>query len=77
MGALFLSSAISAPITRRLARLPFVFNVRIEAPFRGLIGSVRSLYDPSVLIQQNLPALIREQDRQDAPVQPPESDKSP
>lgn len=64
-------------LTRRLARLPFVFNVRIEAPFRGLIGSVRSFYDPSVLIRQNLPALLREQERQDAIVQPAESDKRP
>ena len=49
-------------LIRRLAKLPFVFNVRIEAPFRSLIGSIRSLYDPSVLIEQNLPTLIREQD---------------
>lgn len=68
-------------LTRRLAKLPFVFNVRIEAPFRSLIGSVRSFYDPSILIEQNLPALIREQDRRDAEtdknVQPPASENKP
>ncbi len=71
--------ATSNFLIKRLARLPFVFNVRIEAPFRGLIGSVRSLYDPRVLIEQNLPALIREQERADEakPIQPPASEKRP
>lgn len=70
-------------LIRRLAKLPFVFNVRIEAPFRSLIGSVRSFYDPSILIEENLPALIREQERienenkrngSQQPIQPPESE---
>jgi hypothetical protein len=67
-------------LIRRLAKLPFVFNVRIEAPFRALIGSVRSFYDPSILIEQNLPMLLREQERaeqQDKPIQPPASENKP
>ncbi len=50
-------------LIRRLQRLPFVFNVRIRAPFRGLIDSAASFYDPRRLIQRNLPALLEEQNR--------------
>ncbi len=50
-------------LIRRLARLPFVFNVRISAPFRQLLDSVQSWYDPRRLIERNLPALIEEQNR--------------
>ncbi len=61
-------------LIRRLQKLPFVFNVRIKAPFRGLLDSVRSFYDPNRLIERNLPALIEEQNRA---VQPPASATTP
>ncbi|MDP1025658.1 YdbH domain-containing protein [Sphingomonas sp. KR1UV-12] len=70
-------------IVRRLQRLPFVFNVRIRAPFRGLIDSAASFYDPRRLIQRNLPALLEEQNRRAIPagtapakpsIQPPASE---
>lgn len=71
-------------LIRRLARLPFVFNITIRAPFRQLLDSVRSYYDPSRLIQRNLPALIDEQRRREGPqpppapvIQPPSSEKRP
>ncbi|MGE7205443.1 YdbH domain-containing protein [Sphingomonas sp. NPDC019816] len=54
-------------IIRRLQRLPFVFNVRIKAPFRGLLDSARSFYDPRRLIQRNLPALLEERNKRAAP----------
>lgn len=64
-------------LIRRLARLPFVFNVRINAPFRQLLDSVQSWYDPRRLIELNLPMLIEEQNRAQEgtkpPVQPRES----
>jgi len=50
-------------LVRRLQRLPFVFNVKITAPFRQLIDSAASYYDPRRLIERNLPALIEEQSR--------------
>jgi len=50
-------------LIRRLAKLPFVFNVRISAPFRQLLDSAQSWYDPSRLIERNLPALLEEQNR--------------
>lgn len=50
-------------LLRRLARLPLVFNVRINAPFRQLLDSVQSWYDPRRLIERNLPALLDAQKR--------------
>lgn len=58
-------------IVQRLTKLPLIFNVRIRAPFRSLIDSARSFYDPRRLIEQNLPALIDEQRRRAAPPPPP------
>lgn len=61
-----------------------MFNVRIKAPFRGLLDSVASFYDPKRLIERNLPALLEEQEKQQqkakppaAPVQPTASEKMP
>lgn len=68
-------------LIRRLQQLPFVFNVQIRAPFRSLLDSAQSFYDPTLLIQRNLPALIREQNNAQAkertPVQPPASETKP
>ena len=71
-------SAARNIITRQIEKLPIIFNVRINAPFRQLIGSARSLYDPSVLIDQNRDALIEAQRAAEgASVQPPESEPVP
>ena len=66
-------------ITRQVAKLPFVFNVKIQAPFRQLITSAKGFYDPTIYIEQNLGALVQAQ--QDAAavgnpstVQPPASE---
>ncbi len=73
-------------LIRRLARLPFVFNVRIKAPFRQLVDSVQNYYDPKRLIERNLPALQAEQRRReqglppaplDTTIQPSESETVP
>lgn len=68
-------------LTNQVAKLPFVFNVKITAPFRQLLTSAKGFYDPSLLIEQNLPALMRAQEEAEAaargaatPVQPPESE---
>ncbi|WP_223181407.1 YdbH domain-containing protein [Sphingopyxis sp. LK2115] len=68
-------------LTDQIAKLPFVFNVKITAPFRQLLTSAKGFYDPSLLIEQNLPALMRAQQDAEAaargaatPVQPPESE---
>ena len=68
-------------LTNQVAKLPLVFNVKIRAPFRQLLTSAKGFYDPSLLIEQNLPALMRAQEEAEAaargasnPVQPPESE---
>lgn len=48
-------------LIRRLQQLPLVFNVRIQAPFRQLLDSAQSYYDPKRLIERNLPALLEAQ----------------
>ena len=62
-------------LIRRLQRLPILFNVRVQAPFRQLLGSVADLYDPSRLVERNLNQLIEAQPG--APVQPPASGTVP
>src|SRR3546814_11221515 len=68
-------------LTNQVAKLPLVFNVKITAPFRQLLTSAKGFYDPSLLIEQNLPALMRAQEEAEAaargetaPVQPPASE---
>ncbi|AJA08887.1 hypothetical protein SKP52_09900 [Sphingopyxis fribergensis] len=65
-------------LTNQVAKLPLVFNVKITAPFRQLLTSAKGFYDPSLLIEQNLPALMRAQEEAEkakiTPVQPPESE---
>jgi len=65
-------------LVKRLLHLPFVFNVTIRAPFRQLVDSVQSYYDPSRLVERNLPALIEQQSKETGEViQPPESETVP
>lgn len=64
-------------IVRRLQRLPFVFNIRIKAPFRGLLDSAESFYDPRRLIQRNLPALLERQKQATPLIQPSASGPVP
>ncbi|MCI4589244.1 YdbH domain-containing protein [Sphingobium sp. BYY-5] len=63
--------------------LPFIFNVRIAAPFRGLLGTAQSFIDPSQLIQNSIGDKVQGEMRTQTPanaqtglaVQPAESDK--
>lgn len=58
----------------QLAKIPFEFNISVRGPFRALIGTMRSLQDPTLLIQTTLPDLIRGQPAPQPPVQPQESE---
>ncbi len=42
------------PFRRELKGLPFVFNITVRAPFRGLLGSARSFADPGLLLRERL-----------------------
>jgi len=58
----------------QLAKIPFEFNITVKGPFRALIGTMRSLHDPTLLIQSTLPDLIRGKPDEPPPVQPQESE---
>lgn len=78
-----------AGIARNFIGLPFLFNVRIAAPFRGLMGTAQSFIDPSQLIQNSIGDQVQDKMRREmssemqaAPqsglaVQPAESDTVP
>jgi len=66
-------------LARPFLGLPFLFNVRIEAPFRGLLSTAAGLADPTVAIRNSLG---EQPDDQSTPtgtdglaVQPPDSEK--
>lgn len=58
-------------ISRQFIGLPFVFNIKVTAPFRRLLNTARTLQDPSLLLQQTIPGVKKN------PVQPPESERKP
>jgi hypothetical protein len=51
-----LIARVGGQLARELQRIPFVFNIKIRAPFRGLIAMSRSFSDPSLLIEDRLGA---------------------
>jgi hypothetical protein len=59
LGKVETGGGISGIVARRalsqLAKIPFEFNITIKGPFRTLLGTARSLEDPSMLIQTALP----------------------
>ncbi len=50
-------------VTRQLAKLPIQFNINISAPFMQLLGTLRGLNDPKLMVGRNLDALLAEQKR--------------
>lgn len=72
-------------LTRRIARLPIRFQVNIRAPFFGLFGSFRSLYDPSYvadprtlgLLGADGKPLVRPVSNVGSNIQPPVSERKP
>ena len=45
----------------QLAKIPFKFHIVARGPFRAIMGTMRSLKDPSGLIQQVIPPQLRDQ----------------
>ncbi len=47
---------------RLIRGLPFRFNIHVVAPFRSLLGSARAFADPSILLQNGVPAAVQPHD---------------
>lgn len=62
-------------IARKFLGIPFLFNVRIEAPFRGLLNTYQSFVDPSALVKANLGPQYRTVLENRLAVQPADSEK--
>jgi hypothetical protein len=62
-------------IARSFLGLPFIFNVRIEAPFRGLLNTYQSFVDPTALVRGSLGPQYQTVLENKLAVQPAESDK--
>lgn len=60
-------------LVKEFVGLPFIFNITIKAPFRGLLSTARSFTDPGLLIRQNLPG-FEPAETPMKPVQPKESE---
>ncbi|MDE0947066.1 MAG: hypothetical protein OSA39_09530, partial [Sphingobium sp.] len=64
---------------RNFVGLPFLFNVRISAPFRGLMSTAQSVIDPTQTIRDEIGRQAQEKMRAQAveglAVQPVDSDK--
>ncbi|MBV9932489.1 MAG: YdbH domain-containing protein [Alphaproteobacteria bacterium] len=58
----------------QLAKIPFKFNIQVRGPFRAVIGTARSLDDPTNLIQSVLPQRLKDQPTTTSVVQPKESE---
>ena len=62
----------------QLSRIPFEFNIRVQGPFRALLGTARSFDDPTLLIQSVLPQMLRDAGAEPQPdVQDEESENEP
>ncbi len=70
-------STVPKPIASQFVGLPFIFNIRIEAPFRGLMNTARSFTDPSLLIRQQLGNGFTPVKENRLAVQPSESETMP
>lgn len=70
-------SSVPKAIAQQFVGLPFIFNIKITAPFRGLINTARSFTDPSLLIRQHLGDSFTPVKRNTLAVQPNESQTMP
>lgn len=70
-------STVPKAVASQFVGLPFVFNITIAAPFRGLINTARSYVDPSLVIRQYLDNRPKAEGQGGLAVQPRESETMP
>lgn len=65
-------------LTRRFEKLPIQFNINVRAPFQKLVGSFKSLYDPSAVRDPRELGLVGKDGKPVAPAAPaPGAEKTP
>lgn len=69
--------ARQSALARPFLGLPFIFNVRIEAPFRGLLNTYQSFTDPTTLIRNSVGQSFQSVLDAGRDVQPVESETMP
>lgn len=69
--------ARDSALARPFLGLPFIFNVRIEAPFRGLLNTYQSFTDPTTLIRNSIGQQFQSVLDAGRDVQPVESETVP
>ncbi|OYW85903.1 MAG: hypothetical protein B7Z20_08275, partial [Sphingobium sp. 32-64-5] len=67
-------SSVPKIVAKKFVGLPFLFNVKIEAPFRGLMSTARSFIDPSLLIRDHLDKELEASGQNGVVVKPRESE---
>ena len=77
VGGSGISGMVASRALGQLAKIPFEFNIVVRGPFRALIGTMRSLQDPTQLIQSALPPELRDQPTTNVTRKPPESVQRP
>jgi len=68
-----ISGMVVGRVLGQLAKIPFKFNINVRGPFRAILGTARSLQDPTNLIQSVLPQMLRDKPTTTTNVQPQES----
>lgn len=68
-------SSVPKIVADKFVGLPFIFNVKIQAPFRGLMNTAQSFIDPTLLIRGQFGDQLQlEQQKNGVAVQPAESE---
>lgn len=70
-------STVPKVVAKQFVGLPFIFNIKISAPFRGLISTAQSFIDPGLLIRQHLGDGMTPKTPNELAVQPADSENMP